>query len=216
MRQQHHVVGTLCTDIVHSLLHLLVERLRPQVVFQSTVRIVERIALQQHRLGCRSSNKGYLLVAILLDNVRHVGQLLVAKIIQIATHNGSAQLLQQHLHTRNAIVELMVAQRHGIVVHQLHDVDDVLSLRNGTRRVALQEITHTDGTSVCRIRLVDGIAQSGHLLIAVNAAVHVILVQNHNALLSPNGLQPHHKGCHTKKHPLFHSLRLSIFALPTS
>ena len=110
----------------------------------------------------------------------------------------------------------MVTQRHGIVVHPLHDVDDVLSLRNGTRRVTLQEVTHADGSGIRRIRLVDGVAQTSYLLVAVNAAMHVILVQNHDTLLSPTGMQTHHQGRHTKKHPLFHSLRLSIFALPTS
>ena len=104
MRQQHHIIGTFGAGVVHRLLHLLVERLRSQVVFQSAVGVVECISLQQHRLGCRGTDESHLLVAILLDDVRHVHQLLVSHVIQVAAHNRCAQLFQQHLHARNTIV----------------------------------------------------------------------------------------------------------------
>ena len=90
----------------------------------------------------------------------------------------------------------MVAERNGVVIHQFHDVGDVLALRDGARGVALQEITATDDCSIGCIRLVDSITQACHLLITIDAAMGVVFVENHNALLSKCSLPAHHQGYH--------------------
>ena len=77
----------------------------------------------------------------------------------------------------------MVAQRQRMIAHEVHDVGNILSFRNCSCRIALQEVTHADGSSVGSIRFVDGISQTGHLCVAVNATMYVILIQDDDALL---------------------------------
>ncbi len=182
--EQYHVVGTLATGFIDGLLDELVEGLRLEVVEQDAVGVVEGIALEDHRFGRAGSDEGNLLVAILMDDIRCIVRFGGAGIEEIDARHGSTNLFQQLTHAGHAIIELMVAQRQGVVVHQVHDVGNILSLRDGSGGVALQEVAHADSTGIGRIRTVDGVTQSGHCLVAVDAAMDVILVEYHDALLS--------------------------------
>ena len=184
MGEQHHIVGPILAGIIDSLLDELIEGLRLQVVEQDAVGVVEGIALEDHRLWGAGADKGHLLVAILMDDVGGIDRILLTCLIEIGTDDGGVDLLEQLPQARHAIVELVVAQREGVVVHQFHDVGDVLALRDGSRGVALQEVATTDETHIGGILELDGVAQAGHLRIAVDAAMHIVLVEDHNALHS--------------------------------
>ena len=201
MRKQHDIVGTLLAGSIDGLLDEFVEGLRLQVVEQDAVGIVERVALEDHRLRRAGSDEGHLLVAILMDDVGGVDGIGIASLIEVGTDHRRSHLFQQCPHAWHTVIELMVAQREGVIVHEAHDVGNILAFGDGARSVALQEVTHADSSSVGRIRAVDGIAQTGHLRIAVDAAMYVVLVKNHNALgfrLSRHRMTPHHQGHHTK------------------
>ena len=77
----------------------------------------------------------------------------------------------------------MVAQGEGMIVHEAQDVGDVLAFRDGTSGVSLQEVTAADGSGIGCIRAVDGIAQTCYLGIAVDAAMGIVLVEDHDTLL---------------------------------
>ena len=87
----------------------------------------------------------------------------------------------------------MVAKCNGMVVHQLHDIGDVLAFGDGSRGVTLQEITATDDTDIGRIRLADGIAQACHLLITIDTTMGVVFIKNHNTLLCSHRKTAHHQ-----------------------
>ena len=204
MREQHHIVGAILAGVIDCLLNELIEGLRLQVVKLDAVGIVEGVALEDHRLRSAGADKGHLLVAILMDDVGGIDGILLTCLKEIGTDNGGVNLLEQLPQTRHAIVELVVAQRDGVVVHQFHDVGDVLALGDGARGVALQEVATTDGTDIGRILRRDGIAQTSHLRIAVDAAMYVVLIEDHNALLSYNHLTAHHQSQQAKKCLLHH------------
>ena len=176
MREQHHIVGALLAGGVHRLLNELVERLLLQVVHQHAVGVVERVALENHRLRRRGTHIGHFLRAILPDDVGCKQRLLCTGFIQVGTHHRHIYLLQQLTHASHAVVELVVAQRQGVVIHQPHDVGYVLAFRDSASRVTLQEVATADGSGVGRVRGVDGIAQARHLRVAVDAAVGIILI----------------------------------------
>ena len=180
--EQHHIVGSCLAGVVDSLLDELVERLRLQVVEQDAVGVVERVALEDHRLWGDGSDVGHLLVAILADDVGGVDGLWLSCLVEVGTDHGGASLLEQGAHTGHAVVELVVAKRQRVVVHQSQDVGDVLSFGDGARGVALQEVATADGSGVGRVRLVDGVAQPCYLRIAVDAAVGVVLIEDYDAL----------------------------------
>ena len=195
--EQHHVVGSLGPCIIDSLLDQVVESLRLQVVEQDTVGIIERITLKDHRLRRTGPDVGYTFVAILPDDVGRIDGLWLTGLEQVGTDHGGTYLRQQFLHTGHAIVELVIAYRQGVIVHVAHDVGDILSLGDGTRGVALQEVSTTDGCRIGRVRTIDRIAQPSHLRIAVDAAMHVVLIEDHDALLSLNCQPARHEGHHT-------------------
>ena len=199
MREQHHIVGSILTGIIDSLLDEFIEGFRLQVIEQDTIGIVEGVTLEDHRLRGAGAHKGHLLVTILMDDVRGIDGRLLTCLKEIGTDNGGINLHEQLSQTRHTIVELVVAQREGVVVHQFHDIGDVLAFGDGSRGVALQEVATTDSTDIGRILGLDGVTQTSHLRIAVDTAMYVVLVENHNALLSYNHLTAHHQSQQAEK-----------------
>lgn len=199
MREQHHIVGSILTGIIDSLLDEFIEGFRLQVIEQDTIGIVEGVTLEDHRLRGAGAHKGHLLVTILMDDVRGIDGRLLTCLKEIGTDNGGINLHEQLSQTRHTIVELVVAQREGVVVHQFHDIGDVLAFGDGSRGVALQEVATTDSTDIGRILGLDGVTQTSHLRIAVDTAMYVVLVKNHNALLSYNHLTAHHQSQQAEK-----------------
>ena len=193
MGEQHHIVGSLATGCIHSLLDQLVEGLRLQVIEQDAVGIVEGIALEDHRLRRTGTDIGHLLIAILMDDVGCEHRMLLASLIEIGTYDRRSYLFEQCSHAGHTVVELMVAKGESVVIHQSQDVGDVLTLGDGSRGVALQEVATADGCCIGRIRLVDGIAQSCHLRIAVDAAMGVVLIEDYDTLLCIHSKTAHHK-----------------------
>ena len=199
MREQHHIVGSILTGVVDCLLDEFIKGLRLQVIEQDTIGIVEGVTLEDHRLRGAGAHKGHLLVTILMDDVRGIDGRLLTCLKEIGTDNGGINLHEQLSQTRHTIVELVVAQREGVVVHQFHDIGDVLAFGDGSRGVALQEVATTDSTDIGRILGLDGVTQTSHLRIAVDTAMYVVLVENHNALLSYNHLTAHHQSQQAEK-----------------
>ena len=72
-----------------------------------------------------------------MDDVRGIDGRLLTCLKEIGTDNGGINLHEQLSQTRHTIVELVVAQREGVVVHQFHDIGDVLAFGDGSRGVAL-------------------------------------------------------------------------------
>ena len=99
----------------------------------------------------------------------------------------------------------MVAQGEGMIVHEAQDIGDVLAFRDGASGVSLQEVTAADGSGIGCVRAVDGIAQACHLGIAVDTAVGIVLVEDHNTFLCQHDLAAHQQGHHTQKEFLFHN-----------
>ena len=128
MREQHHIVGTLATGLVGSLLNLVIELLRTEVVKLDAVGIVERVALQDHRLGRHSTNEGDALLSVLLDDIGGIQRLWRTRLKQVHAHRRRLHLSQQLLQTWHTIVKLMVAHRDGIIPNSLHHIHHILSL----------------------------------------------------------------------------------------
>ena len=206
MRKQHHIVGSLGPCFIHSLLNQLIESLRLQVIEQDAVGIIERITFKNHRLRSTDPNVGHSLIAVLMNHIGGKDGVWFSCFVEIDTGHRRTHLLQQLSHTGHSIVKLMVAQRESVVVHKSHDISDILSLRDGTRGVTLQIVTTTHHSSIGRIRTVDSITQTSHLRIAVNTAMHIVLVKNHDALLSHYHMTAHHQSHHTKNIFLHHLL----------
>ena len=158
MREHHHVVGAISTCAIHCPLEELVERVGFQVIEQDAVGVVERVALENHRLRCTSADVCHPLVAILVNDVRGIERPGLARLEEVGAHDGRPYHSEQLLHAGHAVVELMVAQCQRMIVHQAHNVGNVLSLRDGTRGVALQEVATADDSGKGRVRAVDGIA----------------------------------------------------------
>ena len=151
MREQHHIFGSILAGVIDSLLDKLIKSFWLQVVKQDAVGVVEGVAFKDHRLRGAGANKGHLLIAILMDDVGGINGMLFTCLMEIGTDDGGVNLLEQLPQTRHAIVELVVAKCDGVVVHQFHDVCDVLAFGDGSRGVALQEVTTTDDTDIGRI-----------------------------------------------------------------
>jgi len=77
----------------------------------------------------------------------------------------------------------VVAQRDSLVAHGAHNTGDILPTGDGPAGASLQEVAATDGSGVGRVALVDGITQSRQPGIAVDAAMHIILIEDDDALL---------------------------------
>ena len=205
MREQDHIVGTFSACGIDCLLHQCVERLGLQVVEQDAVGVVERIAFEDHRLRCAGTYIGYLLVTVLVDNVRRIHGFWLSCLVEIDAGHRGTRILQQLPHARHTVVKLMVAQCQRMIVHEAQDVCDVLSLRDGASGIALQEVTTADGSCIGSIRAVNGVAQSCHLRVAVDSAMRIVLIENHDALLSCCYLAAHRQGYQAKKYSSVHS-----------
>ena len=127
-----------------------------------------------------------------MDDIRCKHRRRLTCLIEVGTDYRGIDLFEQLHHTGHTIVKLMVTQCDGMIVHVAHDVNDILSLRDGTSGVTLQEVTHTDSTHIGRISAVNGIAQSSHLRISVDAAMRIILIKDYDTLLSHHHLTAHH------------------------
>ena len=84
-------------------------------------------------------------------------------------------------HLRYAEVELMIANRHIIVVYCVHHINDIFTLRDRpqrppARKVAARHHTHVGGC------LQNVVALTRYLGIAVNGAMYIVIVQNDNVL----------------------------------
>ena len=77
----------------------------------------------------------------------------------------------------------MVTQGNGIIAHVLHDVYNILSVGERSRKVALQEVSRAHQSHVAGVGSHDGIAQSAHLGVTVDAAMHVVLIKDNDTFL---------------------------------
>ena len=127
-----------------------------------------------------------------MDDIRRKHRSRLACLIEVGTDYRRIDLFEQLHHTGHTVVELVVTQRDGVIIHVAHDVDDILSLRDGASGVTLQEVTDADSTNVSRVCTDDGITQSGHLRISVDATMRIVLIKDYNTLLSHHHLAAHH------------------------
>ena len=183
MRIQNHIVGTCPASLIHRLLHHRGDVLNLQVIDGFALIIAERIGLRFHRSRCGCSHKGNLLIAHTLDDVWCIHEVLILHVIKVGTHNGRWHLTEQLEHALHTIVILMVTQRDGIIPHRLHDVHHILTLRDGTHGHTLHVVTIRHQHHMCCVS--NRIAQSCQLRIAVNSAMHIILIEHHNAPVLP-------------------------------
>ena len=78
----------------------------------------------------------------------------------------------------------MITQGYGIVAHILHNVDDILAVRDGASQVALQKVAHANHSHYTGIATHNGVAQTTHLGVPVDAAMYVVVVKNNYRFLS--------------------------------
>ena len=100
-----------------------------------------------------------------------------------------------------------------MVVHQPHDIGDVLAFGDGTRGVALKEVAAADGTHIGRIRTLDGFTQAGELRITLDTTMGIVLIKNHNTFLCRYRKTAHHQGYHGQVIFLcHHAAKIRIFS----
>ena len=84
---------------------------------------------------------------------------------------------------RYHIVELMIANGHGIVAHRVDDVDDVLAFRKSACRTTLHEVSRTDHSHIGCVGSSDGITQSCNLGITFDAAMNIIFIEDYDGTM---------------------------------
>ena len=163
---------------------------RLQVVEQQAVVVIERIGLCAHGLASQGSHECNAAAAQLTDDIRRIKRYGRSCLEEVGTDDGDIQLTEQFVHAGYAVIELVVTQTNGIVVHVAEDVNDVLSLGNGTCRAALQEVATADKSHGLAVVRSEDLADASQTGVVVNVAMHVVFVKHHDRLLLlGNGIQ---------------------------
>ena len=127
--EYYHVVGAGSACVVGSLLHEFINAAVLQVVDKLAADGVgERVGVGELCRWCEHADERHLAVAELLDDVGAVHQFARAQVDEVGAGDGCFEHGGEFEHLVCAVVELVVAQSHGIVAHEVHEVNDILSL----------------------------------------------------------------------------------------
>lgn len=177
------VVGSLPAGFVDGLLHALVEVGLGEVVDLPHAGGVG----EGHRIGVldgrrSDAHKGHLATTVLTDDEGGEEQRVLLHIAQIGTHHGRSDVAEELAGGGEGEVELMVAERDGIVVDALHDVGYGLTLREGTDGSALQVVAAGGDGHVGRVGSHE-VAQAGQVGVFTDGTMHIVLEEHHDGTL---------------------------------
>ena len=101
--------------------------------------------------------------------------------MQIAAHYRDGNLAQQLEHALHTVVELMIAQRDGIVIHRTHHIHHILTFGDGAYSLTLHIVTIRHEKHIGCIS--NSIAQTSQLGITIDRTVDIVFVKHHDATL---------------------------------
>ena len=107
------------------------------------------------------------------------GQLAV--VLHVGGQHGELGVLHVLLQCLKAVVELVVAKRHSVVAHHVHQLHSRCTLRHTHSGVALTEVAGVQDQHIRALRLILA-GQRRYLGVIGNSAVHIVGVQDDHRL----------------------------------
>ena len=152
MRKSYHIIRSFSPGGINLSLGIFIECLRHKVIDIVPLFVLKGLG----RCACRSGggNKGHISnvhLAITENPISRKRQVIGTEVTEIGTDHRSIQGFRQPEHLRHAIVELMIAERNDIIAHLVHNLNNVLAMRNGTHHIALHEVATRNGGDIRRL-----------------------------------------------------------------
>ena len=149
MGKGYHIIRTLRLCRIDSILHEIIQRswIEGIDIFST---LVFKLGGRRRgdRVRCRDADISNVYIAIGHDGIGFKIRFRFTDLLEIAADRfrvHHADQLRKPLHT---VVKLMIAQRYRIISNKIHQIDDILALRDGSKAASLDIVAAGNYTHV--------------------------------------------------------------------
>ena len=187
MRKNHHIISPILTSHINLILSFLIKSGTGETISNPSIFAQECTGSYQGTCcGGSESHKSNVYLSVTDDTIRLEDRAIGTEIAKIGTDYGSIQTILQFEELRHTEIELMVSQSHHIIPHFIHNSHDVLSFRERTHHIALDEIATGNGRNIGSQRLLLFL-QCREFGISIDGTMHIIIENNDDGLIGSIG-----------------------------